>query len=171
MAKSKTKASLILAVSHQIFLTREERYTLASGKQVKVICPSVPVWFYRGATSEPATEVFCRYTLTNKLGGADVKFASDGYKINIPQLPLDYEQSTRLSNEEWMRLSEEEQEKWYAQHDRPICGKNLLDLEDGGGAYIRFQLQKKMKKDKKLIDLIHYVTIQDIKILMDSLEP
>ena len=167
----KVKApSLILAVAHQIFLTKEERYALAEGGQIKVIAPSVPVWFFRGITSEPATEVFCRYTITNKPTEADVKFAADGYKINLPQLPADYQSPPHIPDDEWRLLPLEDQEKWHSQHDRPPYGKNLLDVQDGGSAYLRFQMQKKMKKDNKMIDLVHYVCIQDMQVLFASLE-
>lgn len=55
-----------LTVSHYIYLTKEQRYDIHNGKEVSVIGTSVPVWFQKGTTSEPAQEVFCEYTLNNK---------------------------------------------------------------------------------------------------------
>jgi|GEM_PF-3933210 len=169
MTKTKS-AKLILAISHQIFLTKEERYALVGGETINTVAYNVPVWFFQGATSEPATEVFCRYTICNKPTGADVKFATEGYKITIPHLPSDYQPLPQISNDEWRKLSMDDREKLHAQYSPPPHGKNLLDLKDGGSAYLRFQLQKKMKKDKKFIDIVHYVTVQDMNALLCSLE-
>ena len=56
---------LTLVISHNINLSREERYNLHQGKPVTTVGVSVPVWFEKGNTSEPAQEVFVLYRLTN----------------------------------------------------------------------------------------------------------
>ena len=58
---------ITLATSHNIYLTHEDRYALVKGQTVESVGVSVPVWFIKGTTSEPAVEVFCKYVLTNTL--------------------------------------------------------------------------------------------------------
>jgi len=122
----------VLFVSHNIYLTRDERYALADGESVKVIAPSVPVWFYQFNTSEPATEVFCQYTLTNKPGIARIYPIKSGYKINIPQTPEDYEPPERIPDEEWRKMTRKQQDEWYGENPTPINGELLRDRLDGG---------------------------------------
>jgi hypothetical protein len=56
---------LTLTVSHNIFLTKKQRYELSVVEStLEVIGISFPVWFYKGKTSEPAKEVFCKYILS-----------------------------------------------------------------------------------------------------------
>ena len=169
MASPKKKKMLILSIAHNIYLTREERYALASKQSIEVISPSIPVWFYKGSTSEPATEVFCRYILTNVPGPASVAFANDGYLINIPQLPEDYEPPERVPDDEWRTMSREDQEKWYEDHTVPLNGNALRDPQDKGGAYMRFQLETNTIRKKRQIKLAHYVEIRDISELIESL--
>lgn len=162
-------ASLILSIAHQIFLNKEQRYALAEGNPVEVIAPSVPVWFYKGSTSEPATEVFCRYLLTNNPKAPPVNFSKDGYHINVPQIPEDYKEPERIPDDVWRKMSPIEQQDWYDEHPTPPSGRNLLDVQDGGGAYLQFQHQSKIKKDGKRVELVHYIEIKDMKVLLDTL--
>lgn len=73
-----------LAISHYIYLTKDQRYDLHNGKEIEVIGISVPVWFKKGTTSEPAKEIFCKYTLTNTKELLPIDIKEDGYKINLP---------------------------------------------------------------------------------------
>ena len=74
-----------LTISHYIYLTREERYALFEGKRLETIGVSVPVWFRKGDTSEPTQEVFCKYTITNKLSFRSIVQNDEGYTLNLPQ--------------------------------------------------------------------------------------
>ena len=82
MEKRHTKT---LAILHNVFLTENQRVNLNNGDSVEVTGVSVPVWFYKGNTSEPAIEVFCKYLLTNIPDDYPVTQMDDGYKINMPQ--------------------------------------------------------------------------------------
>lgn len=70
-----------LTISHYIYLTKEQRYDLHNGKEVSVIGVSVPVWFQKGTTSEPAQEVFCEYTLSNKDKNKFVEIKGGSYEV------------------------------------------------------------------------------------------
>src|SRR5262252_8141079 len=79
------KNNITITVLHNIFLTRDERYKLASGEDVETVGVSVPVWFHRGKTTEPAVEVFCKYKLTNAPVQTPITSIDGGYLVNVPQ--------------------------------------------------------------------------------------
>lgn len=82
MTKRHTKT---LSILHNVFLTQNQRKDLKNGDSVEIPGVSVPVWFYKGNTSEPAIEVFCSYLLTNIADDYPVTQMDNGYKINMPQ--------------------------------------------------------------------------------------
>ena len=55
-----------LTISHYIYLTKEQRYALHERQPIEAIGISVPVWFNKGNTSEPAKEIFCKYQIANE---------------------------------------------------------------------------------------------------------
>lgn len=159
----------VLFISHNIYLTKEQRYDLASGKSLKVIGSNVPVWFYKFNTSEPATEIFCQYTITNEPGPISVVSTLTGYTINIPQMPEDYEPPEHITNSKWREMSLAQQEQWYEDHPHPLTGKALLDVKDGGSAYMKFQYEIRRTWNKRLVQQSHQIEIKDIDYLMNSL--
>ena len=147
---------MTITVMHNIFLTREERYKLAEGEPVITVGVSVPVWFYRGITTEPAQEVFCKYRLTNKKTPVPITNWDEGYSINLPQ-----------AEEEMVTLANPSAEN-------PAQGKkveqptaiNLKDMKDGGcDGYLQFKQYTKIRKDKKTYNLLHFVEIKTIEDL------
>jgi hypothetical protein len=60
-------------------------FTSANKEKIEVIGASVPVWFYRGNTSEPAKEIFSKYILTNLETNEAILRTKEGYQINLPQ--------------------------------------------------------------------------------------
>lgn len=156
---------LTLAIAHNLFLTQEERKTLASGKTIESIGVSVPVWFYKGDTSEPAVEVFSKYLLTNAKQDYPISTTGSGYKINMPQLPEDYKEPPKLSNEKWRKMNKEDMRKWYEDTAKPPTGENLLDIKDGGAEFLKFKRHNKVKKQGKMIDIIHFIEIKTVKEL------
>jgi hypothetical protein len=160
---------LILAVSHNIHLTKKERYALADGETVEVIGSNIPVWFYNFNTSEPAAEIFCKYIIHNAKGESYISAIKDGYEINIPQLPENYMEPPTISDEEWRKMSLPEQQEWYAKHPVPPTGKDLLDLTDGGSSHMRFQHEVMSKWRKYRVKHIHQAEINDIEKLKQSL--
>ena len=165
----KARHILTLAISHNIFLEREQRYELASGKEIEAIGVSLPVWFYKGNTSEPAQEVFCKYSLTNDKADMPISDIGHGYKINVPQTPKNYQPPVEISDDKWRKLPYEKQEEWYMNKIIPITGKNLLDSCDGGSSYIRFRQHNRVKRNNQYINIIHFVEIGTIENLIDSL--
>lgn len=169
MMGNKKKDRLVLHVLHEIFLTREERYRLVAGETVETVGISVPVWAYRTLTSEPAAEVFCRYVLTNRPGQPDVTVFEEGYLINLPQVPIDYMPPERPTDDAWRKMTLEEQEQWYEQHETPKTAKGLRDLPDGGGRYLRFDVEKRMRMSSRTVMTSHVVELQDIQEIIETL--
>ena len=143
-----------LIVSHHIYLTRDERYSLHNGKSIEVVGVSIPVWFSRGNTSEPAQEVFCKYKLTNDIIDKILNPIQDGYSINLPQKIelLDGEKET-LDNLE-IELPN---------------SKNLLDLKDGGIEKIEFSQNDKIQQNGREFKVIHFVEIKPIEVLLETI--
>lgn len=159
------KKNVALCVSHSLFLTRKQRYDLHGGKTLKIIGASMPVWFCRGSTSEPAEEVFCKYTIHNKKGDSFIRRTKNNtYIINLPQLPENYQKLT-LSDEDWRKLTEKERSAWYETNPEPLSSIKLLDLKDGGCEMLSFKLQQ----DLENVTIIHLVLIKRMEDLMQSL--
>lgn len=161
---------LTLAIAHSLFITRDQRYDLHSGKSIKTIGASLPVWFYKGKTSEPAEEVFCKYTINNKKGDASIIKRNNAYIINLPQVPEDY-QPPSLSDDVWRKMTEKQRSEWYEKHPSLLSSKSLLDLKDGGCEVLNFRLQKQTKIKKKKVDVIHFVLMKTSEDLTNSLMP
>ena len=138
--------SLTLTVSHNVFLTREQRYNLFDGQEIEVTGVSTPIWYYQGQTSEPGNEVFCKYKLIPNEYKMLVKHTDVGYDIYLPSKMEDLE--SNKSN--------------------PLTVKNILDLKDGGIEWIAFRQFAKAKKNKKTVNIIHFVEIKTIEELVDS---
>ena len=157
-----------LAISHNLFLTKEERYNWYAGEPLEVIGVSIPVWFYKGISSEPAIEVFCKYKLINKSEEIFIKHNENGYNVTVPQGPVKEFES--LPDEIWDAMSVEEQEKWYEENEPTPSLKMLLDIKDGGGAYLAFRQYSKIRKTRtKILNVVHFMEIKDIQDLTQSL--
>lgn len=166
----------ILTVSHNIFLTREQRHFLTNGKTVEVIGVSLPVWICkddslgRGYTTEPAIEVFCKYVLTNKPYKIPLHKIEGGYQVNVPQLPESYKFPKKMSNSKWRKMTEQERETWYEENKTPLNVKSLLDIENGGSEYLRFEEYNIEKINDKFVTLAHFVKIQEFNVLEKTIE-
>ena len=159
------KKHVTLSVSHSLFLTEKQRYDLHQGKTIRVVGVSMPVWFHKGTTSEPAEEVFCKYTLYNKEGNAYVqKTKNNTYIINLPQIPEDHIKP-ELSNATWRMMSEDQRGEWYKNHPIPLSSNKMLNIIDGGCESLNFQIQH----DTKEITIVHFVLIKKIEELNESL--
>lgn len=160
---------LNLSVHHNIYLTREQRYAIHDEKPVDVVGISVPVWHVQNVTSEPAKEIFCIYRLRNPKHELPIKILDDGYEVTLPC--RDAKAPTRpLSNEQWRKLNEDEREMYYKMMGHQASSKNLLDLKDGGSACLMYREHNKAKKDDKIVNIAHYVHIEDMSHLMKSIE-
>lgn len=156
-----------LAISHYLHLTKTERYAWQSGQIIDVVGVSVPVWFYKGVSSEPAVEVFCRYRLLTSSEGIIIKHVKDGYEITIPQKPS--KEWVPLPDEVWNVLSSQEQEQWYEKNEPEPSLKMLLDIKDGGGQFLAFRQYSKVRKNKKVLNVVHFMEIKDMENLTKTL--
>lgn len=154
---------LTLILSHYIYLDRAERYKLFNGESVETSGISIPVWFEKGSTSEPAQEVFCRYKIKNVRDHESIKSLKDGYEINLPQsVALIDKIKSGIDNETFESLK-----KLYELYDRSL---KLLDPEDGGAKWLSFKQYGTLTYKRKKVDVVHSVEIKDIEILKKTLD-
>jgi len=160
---------LVLFINHNIFLTKEERYSLVNGTRVETTGVSSPVWmeFSNGKTTEPCEEVFCKYRIDNDdqrkptvRGLRNSDGIGNGYWINLPQLPEDWKELPDLDMEAIAELSEQERKRvfemrdeWFAKNPTPPNGNFLLDHKEKGGEYLRFELKMSAKMTTPIADL------------------
>lgn len=158
-----------LTVQHNIFLTKEERYTLHAGEPIEVIGISVPVWLYgEETTSEPAKEVFCRYYLYNTKEDLPIKTLEDGYEICVPhKIP---ENLPDASNEEWKEFNEDQLEAYYESRENTVTSQNLLDVTDGGSGSIMYREHNSFEKNGSEYEIIHFIHITTIEKLIETME-
>lgn len=159
---------ITLAISHNIFLTRQQRYDLYNKQVIETIGVSVPVWFANGTTSEPANEVFCKYKLINNTEQTGIEFVKRGYDICLPQIETNYK-LIEPTTDEWLKMTDIEKEKWFQETQKPLNCKNLLDLCDGGSEYLYYRThQKKIIKNMET-HVVHFIEIKTIESLLNSL--
>ena len=145
-----------LTISHYIYLNREQRYKLHDGETVEIIGISIPVWFHRGTTSEPAKELFCKYKLTNEPVNKTIMATDEGYAINLPQ-KLELGDDT---------VPEEVQ---YAVAVQLGTSDRLLDIKDGGNEWVEFRQYNKVQQKDHEFNVVHFVEIKPDELLMDSM--
>jgi hypothetical protein len=156
--------TIVLTISHNLFLAREERYKLFAGTSINVIGASIPVWVRKGRLPHEAEEVFCEYTIHNNNKPKKVEPAATGHIITIPPISNPYWRAL-VSDDKWRNMTEEEKTTWYGKHNRPSSNQ-LLDIQDGGAdGYLSFSYQAKVKK----ITVLHFVEIKPIEILEKSM--
>ncbi len=155
-----------LTISHNLYLTKEQRYAWYNGEDVEIVGVSLPVCDYNGATSEPGAEVFVKYTLLNRPERIFIQQRKDGYEIMVPKSPPEVK---KLPDEVWNSLSHEDQEIWYKNNEPSPTILNLLDVKDGGSQWLAFRQYSKIKKNRKFIHLIHFVEIKPMEDLLQTL--
>ena len=160
---------ITLTISHNIYLTDEERINLANGKTIEVMGISVPVWFHEGNTSEPAREIFCKYNLENTFEDFPPTVLSSGYKFNLPQIPEGYKLPKRLKPEKIANMTKSEIDEWHIKNPMPATGLDLLNEENGGVKSIHFKKYSKNLEDNRVIRVVHIIDINPIEILESSI--
>lgn len=161
---------LSLAIHHNLWLTKEQRYAAHEGIELIVIGISVPVWVSDNrVTSEPAKEVFCRYYIKNPKYDVPIQIVKDGYEICLPcrEVPL-----PEMSDEEWRHLNFHEPlklDEHYQKTTRSVSSRNLLDLADGGSKCLMFREHNKAKRGDNFVNFIHFVNIADMEELTSTL--
>jgi hypothetical protein len=160
---------LSIAINHNMWLTRDQRYSLHGGENLEIIGVSVPVWVSGDkVTSEPAKEIFCKYYLKNSNTECPIQILKDGYEIT---LPLKQDAVLDLTDDLWRDLNinnPNKLEELYKNLPKVFNSKNLLDVKDGGSKYLNFREHNKMKMNNDPINFIHFVNIMDIENLIES---
>lgn len=139
-----------LTVSHYIYLTKEQRYDLHAKKEIETTGVSVPVWFHKGSTSEPAKEIFCKYKLTNGNDNKIITKMNEGYVINLPQ-----------------KIEKED-----VTDETPVfeaTSEKLLDIEDNGAESMDFRQFNKVNYNGKEFNIVHFIEIKTIETLINTL--
>lgn len=160
------RPGMTLAVSHNIYLSRDDRYRLHLGEVVETQGVSTPIWYFHGRSSEPGQEVFCRYTLSNNHeSDYDIDQQSDGYFINLPT-----EEESRIragmTPDEWSQLTP--QGKDVIMNGVPTS-EILLDSEDGGVSRMAFNQYNKTKLKGLVVHVLHFIRIADRDVLLETL--
>lgn len=162
----KTKAGITLAVSHNIYLTEAQRYTLANGENITTSGVSVPIWYFKGRSSEPGVEVFNQYTLLNSASNdIDIDQSKDGYTINIPAAQ-DPKFASDVPQELWSKMSEAQKMEYLSEIP---TGDALRNPIDGGSRMLCFNQYNKSRVKGIPIHVLHFIRIADLGILYDSL--
>ena len=146
----------LLCVSHNIFLDRDQRYAIYEGNEIEVVGVSVPVWIEKGETNEPASEVFCKYSIKcdNRSFQKNIEILEDGYEIRI------------FKNNIFDGLSNKIKKYFKSKDTSHIpTAKSLLDIKDGGSEWINFKSYEMHEN----YTLVHSVEIQKIENLLNSL--
>lgn len=159
---------LTLAISHNIFLDDNQIQNILDKKTIECIGVSVPVWFHKGTTSEPAVEVFSKYSITNVELNYPISTTKQGYKINLPQISEDFEK-VEIEKEEWEVMTQKERDLWEHLNKQPDTAESLKNIEEGGKESLKFKTFDTIKKDKSNINVIHYVEIQKNEVLEKTL--
>lgn len=132
---------LTLTIYHNVFLTKEEREFLIKEDFVYINGVSVPVWFHKGTTSEPAMEVFCKYKIFNDGSNTPISKIKNGYKIYLPK---------------------------YLE-DKKILINNILDYRDGGIESIKYKEYNKVLQSGIYYNIIHFVEINLSNKLIETI--
>ena len=163
------KAMLNLTIQHVIALTRNQRYALHEGINLVVVGVSVPVWYMNKATSEPAKEVFCKYSITNTKDDTPIMAKGEGYEL---VLPYREGKSLEITDEQWRELNmknPDKLERMYANCVQEVSSKNLLDIKDGGCSHLSYREHSKIRHEGKELQIVHFIQICDIERLKESL--
>jgi hypothetical protein len=162
---------LSLTINHNIHITREQRYSLYEGETIETIGVSLPVWLSEEITSEPAKEIFCKYTLRNiKDDEKPIQILEEGYEITLPYRTG--KNKKILSDSEWLNLSMNRPDslfKYYSKRVNDVSCANLLDPEDGGGKCLIYREHNKFQIDNRMLNIVHYVKIGEMEELLDTI--
>lgn len=147
-----------LTISHYLYLSREQRYKLHTGETLDIIGVSVPVWFHKGSTSEPAKELFCKYKISNDPVNKTIMPTEEGYSINLPQ-------KVELGDK---NIPDEIQEAEATSIQLGTSDK-LLDIKDGGSEWLEFRQYNKVQQGEHQFNVVHFVEIKPVELLQDTL--
>lgn len=155
-----------LVISHNLFLTKEQRYKWYDGEDLETVGVSVPVWIDGSKTSEPAPEIFTKYQLKSDGDKIVLRAKRKYYEINVPKIVVC--EKPKIPEFLWSLLPQREQNKLH-ELTSGLSLKTLLDLKDGGSACLAFKTSAKITKNKKKVNATHFIEIKDMSELLDTL--
>lgn len=139
-----------LYISHNIFLSKKQRYSLFDGKKIKVIGVSLQSWFPE-RNKQMGIECFSLYKLIPKrINDSRIKEFNNGYNIYIKNDNIQSIFGLFQKKEKKLNLPD---------------AKNLLDVIDGGKEwmFISYDINKTNYKIK------HTIEIKKIETFLESL--
>lgn len=142
-----------LYISHNIFLSREQRYNLYSGKKEKVVGVNVSCWSPKKMIENEYTESFCFYRIIPKRKtNYKIKKTQKGYLIYLTNNKIfsifDFIYNHKNEN----RVN-----------DNDV--KNLLDIKDGGKEWMFL----KEETNQNNLTIKHSIEIHKLESLLESI--
>lgn len=158
---------LSLSISHNIHLSKKQRYDLHDGIDLNIIGICVPVWIDNKSTSEPTKEVFCNYCIKNTKEEIAIKILNDGFEITLP-----FRSSSEIDisdNEFLYFLKKNKLENLYKNKNNESSSKNLLDICDGGSKFLTYGELNTVLLNDETINIFHNVIISSVEDLLLTL--
>lgn len=129
----------MLAVSHCVFLTREQRYALqVPESEIEVVGSCSPVWIKDGEhETKIAEEVFAKYRFRHcpQDEKHTLTFTPEGFMVKLsPHMPV-----------------------------------HLTDIKDGGSMSLVLTHKNSISVDNKIETVVHFLDVEDVQVLNDTL--
>ena len=164
---------LILCVDHKLFFKKEDFDTIASNHFIETEGISMPVWLNaaNGKTSEPAREIFSKYTIYNDSNSnPSVNLYKNYYEIFLPQIgnwkpppEIDYKKLSEMTLQQRF-VFEQNRNIWWERNPKPPCLESMLENKS-----IKFEVKKIEDYNDIKIIIKHTVQINSIDILNKSI--
>ena len=161
---------IVFVVFHNIFLTREERYSIHNGNSVEttgIAIISESSSDDKDEKQEILKEIFCKYVITYGEENVPVQINPEGFIVQIPHRPK--KTVIELTDDDFRKLTPKEYNHINKKNIPEISSKNLLDLKDGGDETIIYRERNKYFLNGKKILQTHYFQILDMSVLTKSL--
>lgn len=164
---------LILCVDHRIFFKDEDFNLIESNGIIESEGVSIAVWLNaaNGKTSEPAKEIFCKYTIYNDpKTTASIDLYKNHYEIFLPQKgnwkpppDIDFEKLSQMTPQQRF-VFEQNRNVWLERNPMPPCLESMLKSKS-----IKFEVKKVDDYNKIKIAIRHTIQINSINLLKKSL--
>lgn len=151
--KSKTAKNQFfpLFLTHQIFVTKEQRYQLYQGEKIETIGSFIETTNINNKKDFFPKEIFAKYQIDTIVSEEHIVSMADGYKIHMPVKFL-------YSDADLENIDLESS----------VFIEDILDSDDGGREEVFFKYRKVYTDKNKKFLVIHSVSIRDIEILKSS---
>jgi len=144
-----------LFCTHQIFLSREQRYDLYHGITVEAVGSLIQtsvVDKHKNLTKE----VFLKYKIDMDIAEDKVEVLKNSYNIHVPTKKYEEDEEVKEGFKENINSTF-------------VWENDILDYTEGGHELLYFKYRKIYTIESKKILVMHSVEIKDIKILEKSI--